>query len=118
MPLLPSVVTSSSGSLINARRRALELYKLWYKAAPDVVELYYLDIPTRRVRQRIRQEFEKNRDINDVNVIDVLLFKGRIELEETINQWKQITHVLQFFEQPFEKKPETFMEKFLKSNSS
>jgi NADH dehydrogenase (ubiquinone) 1 alpha subcomplex subunit 6 len=65
--------------------------------APDIVDIYRLEIPSRIIKQRIRKEFDKHRNIADIKIIDVLLFKGRIEYEETMNVWKQKTHVMRFF---------------------
>ncbi|KAJ3298434.1 NADH dehydrogenase 1 alpha subcomplex subunit 6 ndufa6 [Borealophlyctis nickersoniae] len=48
-------------------------------------------------RQRVRQEFEKHKDVRDPQIIDVLLLKGRNELTETLNQWKMHDHVFRFF---------------------
>jgi NADH dehydrogenase (ubiquinone) 1 alpha subcomplex subunit 6 len=65
--------------------------------APDIVDIYRLEIPSRLIKQRIRKEFNKHRNITDLKIIDVLLFKGRIEYEETMNVWKQKTHVMRLF---------------------
>ncbi|TPX34833.1 hypothetical protein SmJEL517_g02576 [Synchytrium microbalum] len=115
MVFLPSVVTHSSNSLVVARRRALELYREWIRAVPDVVEFYQLDLPQPVIRNRIRAEFEKHRFVRDPSTIDILLFKGRTELEETMNMWKQKTHVLRFFdgtEKNSDRKPVGYLEKF------
>lgn len=47
--------------------------------------------------EKIREEFAKNRHISDLNVIDALAFKGRSELQETLQHWKQKAHILRFF---------------------
>jgi len=41
------------------------------------------------IRLKIRQDFEKNRDITDLPVIDMLLHKNQQEYQETMNCWKQ-----------------------------
>ena len=118
---VPSLVTTTSGSLIQARKRVLGLYRDFIRAAsiqrhltsqaPRIVDDYLLDLPPSQVRFKIRQEFEKNRYVKDLKLIDILLFKGRIEYEETMNMWKQKTHVMRYFEtQPAP--PTDFLEKF------
>jgi NADH dehydrogenase (ubiquinone) 1 alpha subcomplex subunit 6 len=76
---------------------------------------YLLDISPSLVRSKIRQEFEKNRFVRDLSVIDILLFKGRLEYEETMNMWKQKTHVMRYFtveEDRIPLPPTDFLEKF------
>lgn len=46
------------------------------------------------IRLKIRQDFEKNRDITDLPVIDMLLHKNQQEYQETMNCWKQEVSVL------------------------
>lgn len=49
--------------------------------APQIVELYDLNIPVYDVRVKIREQFEKNRGITDLNVYDILLLKGRQDFQ-------------------------------------
>ncbi|KAJ3254299.1 NADH dehydrogenase 1 alpha subcomplex subunit 6 ndufa6 [Boothiomyces macroporosus] len=111
---LPSIKTASSVSLADARRRSLGLYKQWLRSAPAIVDIYQLDITSAAIRRRVRQEFETNRYVRDSQVIDILLFKGRVELEETLNHWKQKTHVMRFFpnDEYAQPKPVDFLNKF------
>jgi NADH dehydrogenase (ubiquinone) 1 alpha subcomplex subunit 6 len=74
-----------------------------------------LDISAALVRTKIRQEFEKHRYVNDLQTIDILLFKGRTEFEETMNMWKQKTHVMRYFDEldnRSTKKLNGFLDKF------
>ncbi|CAG8511201.1 8983_t:CDS:2 [Racocetra fulgida] len=92
----------SSSSFSEARSRA-----------PKIVQSYLLDFPVATARAKIREEFEKNRYVSDLRVIDVLIFKGRAEYQETLNNWKMDTHIMRYFskdESP--PKPEGFLEKF------
>ena len=47
-------------------------------------------------------------------MVDMLVAKGQLELEETHAVWKQKTHVMRYFEDPAgPKKAKDFMTKFL-----
>ncbi len=76
--------------------------------------MYGIDLTSREIRRRVRKEFEKNRYVTDINIIDRLVFKGRTEFEETVNQWKQKTHIMRYFNEDeyAPRKPVTFLEKF------
>ena len=54
-----------------------------------IVDLYGLDVSVYDLRSKIRQGFERNSHVTDLNVIDILHHKGRQEFQETINVWKQ-----------------------------
>ena len=41
------------------------------------------------IRLKIRQDFERNRHVTDLGVINMLLFKNQQEYQETMNCWKQ-----------------------------
>jgi len=49
--------------------------------APEVVETYALVIPVSAVRSKIRQEFERHRYVQELPVIDILIFKGLAEYQ-------------------------------------
>lgn len=90
--------TTISKSPAEARRRAIQLYRDFQRSAPEIQSMYLLNIPISLLRSKIRQEFERNRFVTDPRAIDVLLFKGRAEFQETMNYWKQKCHVMAFFE--------------------
>lgn len=46
------------------------------------------------VRSKVRALFEKNGHVKDERVIDVLLERGYIDLEDTLLQYKQKSHLL------------------------
>lgn len=75
--------------------------------------LYQLNIPSSAVRAKIREEFEKNRYVEDLSVRDILLFKGTIEYQETMNLWKQETHIMRYFaKEEAAPVPTGFLDKF------
>ncbi|KAJ3296380.1 hypothetical protein BCR33DRAFT_713870 [Rhizoclosmatium globosum] len=111
---LPSVVTSSSTSFLQARRRVLSGYRDWIRSSRWITENYQLEITSDVVKKRIRQEYEKFKGVSDLQTIDVLIYKGRTEYEETMNYWKQATHVMRFFDAPRAEdvKPTDFLGRF------
>ena len=64
---------------------------------PEICALYPLDVPPALLRAKIRTKFERYRHVTDVAVIDILLHKGHTEYQETMNAWKQVPHVMQWF---------------------
>ncbi|KAJ1728092.1 ndufa6 NADH-ubiquinone oxidoreductase subunit [Coemansia biformis] len=114
MPAIEPLVTRTSASLGDARKRAIHLYRLWQKGVPQIMIDYHLCLPQSVVRSKIREHFEKQRYVSDLRTIDVLLFKGRLEFEETYNVWKQYSHVLRYFDAN-ERDPQSdkFMDKFI-----
>lgn len=61
--------------------------------------MYELDMPVSNVKTKIRQEFERQRYVNDLDITNVLYAKGQMEFQEIINFWKQQCHVLKYFEE-------------------
>ncbi|KAI8819540.1 uncharacterized protein EV422DRAFT_507196 [Fimicolochytrium jonesii] len=100
---LPTVISRSAGE---QRRRVLQLYRDALRAAPDILEMYRMPYGLWQFRNRIRAEFAKNLTVTDHQVIDVLIFKGRNELTETTEQWKQDDHVQRFFPKDTYAQPE------------
>jgi NADH dehydrogenase (ubiquinone) 1 alpha subcomplex subunit 6 len=96
-PTYLAVKTATSKSLDHSKRRVISLYRQWQRAvriplpidetdpirkqAPEIVETYALVIPVSAVRSRIRQEFERHRYVQELSVIDVLIFKGIAEYQ-------------------------------------
>ncbi|KAG0232269.1 hypothetical protein BGW42_000084 [Actinomortierella wolfii] len=109
-----SVVTSTSPSLAHARKSVIHLYRDFQRGVPEIMRTHLIDLPTSQIRSKIREEFERHRHVKDLAVIDILILKGRQEYQETMNAWKQETHIMRYFakdEAP--PKPEGFLEKFL-----
>jgi NADH dehydrogenase (ubiquinone) 1 alpha subcomplex subunit 6 len=83
--------------------------------------MYSMPMPVAAIRTRIRQEFERNRYAKQLPVVDVLLFKSHAEYQETMNFWKQTTHVMSYFkEENFRganRLPSSFMTGFLEGRN-
>ncbi|KAG8727305.1 hypothetical protein FRC12_022616 [Ceratobasidium sp. 428] len=94
IPSRLSRLSQSSASLIDARKRSIQLYRDWYRSAPEIIAIYGLNVPPSLIRLRIREKFEQYRYVTDPAVVDVLLHKGRLEYQETMNCWKQEPHIM------------------------
>lgn len=90
--------TIVSANFAEAQARSRALYRDWYRAAPEISSLYALNVPPSTLRAKFRTWFERDRGLKDVAVIDIMLFKSRAELQETLNAWKQIPHIMKWFQ--------------------
>lgn len=49
--------------------------------APEIQTMYNVPFPVSVIRTRIREEFERNRFVNKLPIVDVLLFKSDAEYQ-------------------------------------
>ncbi|KAH9921127.1 NADH-ubiquinone oxidoreductase Complex1 subunit [Fomitopsis serialis] len=101
-----------SASPQEARKRVIQLYRDWYRGAPEIIPLYAIPVSAQYFRHCIRRKFEENRYVTDPRVIDVLLLKGRQEYQETMNLWKQTDHVMGILLEDRKRPQRTFLQKF------
>ncbi|XP_014217386.1 NADH dehydrogenase [ubiquinone] 1 alpha subcomplex subunit 6 [Copidosoma floridanum] len=96
-----------------ARRRVLNLYKLWIRQVPFIVEDYDIPKGKEELREKIRSEFLKNAHVKDIRTIDMLVIKGQMELKEVVERWKNKGSLMYYFRDTVQPKPNDFMSKFL-----
>ncbi|KAG5880360.1 hypothetical protein JTB14_025779 [Gonioctena quinquepunctata] len=95
-----------------ARQRVLNLYKAWHRQLPYIVKQYDIPKSVAQCRTKLREEFTKYNNIQDIRLIDMMVIKGQMELKEVVNMWKQKGHIMTFFKDTVEPKPKDFMSKF------
>ncbi|BGP03232.1 ndufa6 NADH-ubiquinone oxidoreductase subunit [Rhodotorula toruloides] len=106
-------VTQQSGSWDAARARTRSLYRQWYRAAPEIVSLYSLNVPAYSIRAKIREEFERHREVTDLSAVDILLLKSYQDLQEALNCWKMDSHIMRWFsKEELPPRPNSFLESF------
>ncbi|KAI0847874.1 NADH dehydrogenase, alpha subcomplex, subunit 6 [Daldinia vernicosa] len=122
MPVTPTQfarTTRTSANWSDARRRVLAAYREWIRAAPEIQTMYSIPFPVSVIRTRMRQEFERHRFVDKLPVVDVLLVQNNAEYQETMNFWKQTTHVMSYFPSEHfrgaDRLPKSFMQGFLEA---
>lgn len=94
------------------RRRVMALYRLWYRQIPVIFYDYKLPIAPEVGRSKLREIFVKNSRITDPRVIDGLVIRGQMELNESVNKQKEDCHLWKYFRTQ-ERKAQDFLTKFL-----
>uniref|UniRef100_A0A1L8E0P9 NADH dehydrogenase [ubiquinone] 1 alpha subcomplex subunit 6 n=1 Tax=Nyssomyia neivai TaxID=330878 RepID=A0A1L8E0P9_9DIPT len=100
-----------------ARRRVFNLYRAWYRQIPYIVMDYDIPKSVEQCREKLREEFLKNKSVSDIRVIDMLVIKGQMELKESVEIWKQKGHIMRFFKETYEPKPTDFLSKFFSGHN-
>lgn len=73
----------------------------WHREVPRVLMIYDLmNISRADAKKAIRDHFYHNKDVKDQRVQDMLVEKGYIDLEDTLLQHKQKTHLMVLLEGP------------------
>lgn len=80
-------------SAAEAHARVMKLYKSMVAAVPNVINVYDMNMTPSDLRALIKKQFLRNADVKDPRVIDMLVVKGWMDLEETLLQFKQKTHL-------------------------
>ena len=54
---------------------------IYYSKSPEIQSMYSLNMPVSAIRTKVRQEFERHRYVNQLKVVDVLLFQSHSEFQ-------------------------------------
>jgi NADH dehydrogenase (ubiquinone) 1 alpha subcomplex subunit 6 len=74
------------------------LYRYITKQVPRVLTLYDIPMEPSEARLAVQALFRKHADVKDPRVVDMLINKANMELEETLMQWKQKVHLIQLLD--------------------
>lgn len=78
---------------------AVTLYRYITKQVPRVLTLYDVSMEPVEARMAIQALFRQNADVKDPRIVDMLITKANMELEETLMLWKQKVHLMTLIEQ-------------------
>lgn len=62
-------------------RRILIADLTYVLQAPEIQQMYSLNMPVSALRTKMRQEFERHRYVNQIYVVDMLLFQSHAEYQ-------------------------------------
>ncbi|XP_075977539.1 NADH dehydrogenase [ubiquinone] 1 alpha subcomplex subunit 6-like [Anticarsia gemmatalis] len=102
-----------STDFCEARRRAIGLYRAFYRYIPYIIKYFDIQKNEDDCKCMLRRYFYKNACVTDVRIVDILVIKGYIELQEVTHQWQQKGHMMRHWDPSVNPKPCTFMEKFM-----
>ena len=80
----PPLLTIDLPSAVNwadAQRRVVKSYREWVRSAPEIQQMYSLNMPISALRTKMREEFEKHRYVANLQTVDILLFKSHAEYQ-------------------------------------
>lgn len=101
---------------VEARRRVLNLYRAWYREIPYICHQFALPVTEKQLRNKVREQILANKHITDIRVIDMLVVRGQMELNDTSNKFKSQMHIMAYFNEPRSSKD--FLSKFLSGQSN
>ena len=94
-----AIRTLLSSDFTGAKNPAATLYRHIIRHVPRVLTLYDLNhMEPKEARKAIQNLFRENADVRDPRVIDMMITKANMELNETLMQWKQKTHLATLLE--------------------
>ncbi|TPP67023.1 NADH dehydrogenase 1 alpha subcomplex subunit 6 [Fasciola gigantica] len=102
-----------------ARRRVINLYRAWYRQLPFIIKEYAFsqsNVTVPILHAKLREEFNKNKHVKDLRIIDLLIHRGQNELIEVAHIWKSDTHLMDYFQDNIPEKPKDFLSKFLRGH--
>ena len=75
-------------------KRVVGLYRKMCREVVPIRTMYQIDETPAEIRHMVLLQFRKNTSATDPRIIDMLITRGEMELEEARNQWKQRGHLM------------------------
>eukprot|EP00549_Striatella_unipunctata_P024946 CAMPEP_0118688980 /NCGR_PEP_ID=MMETSP0800-20121206/9219_1 /TAXON_ID=210618 ORGANISM="Striatella unipunctata, Strain CCMP2910" /NCGR_SAMPLE_ID=MMETSP0800 /ASSEMBLY_ACC=CAM_ASM_000638 /LENGTH=122 /DNA_ID=CAMNT_0006586295 /DNA_START=43 /DNA_END=411 /DNA_ORIENTATION=+ len=91
---MTSLQLATKARSLNVANPVARLYRSIVKELPRVLMIYDIDTPLSEARDSVRQQFQKNSHIQDPRVLNMLLEKGYMDLEEILLQHAQRPHLI------------------------
>jgi NADH dehydrogenase (ubiquinone) 1 alpha subcomplex subunit 6 len=86
------------------------------RSSPEIVRMYDLEVPKSSVIAAVKKQFVANANVEDSAVVDMLVVKGSLDLDETMMKWKGKSHIMGYIDELVPPKEKTFLEKFFEGN--
>ncbi|GAX25299.1 NADH dehydrogenase (ubiquinone) 1 alpha subcomplex subunit 6 [Fistulifera solaris] len=84
---------------LTLQNKPARLYRSIIREVPRVMTIYdIVHVGEKEVKQAIRQHFYRNAHVKDERIIDMLLERGYMDLEDTLLQHKQKNHLMLLIE--------------------
>lgn len=113
-----SVKPVLSASKQEAHQRVLGLYRAWYRQIPYILHQDAYPVTDKQCRDKLRELFYRNANVQDVRAIDMLVVKGQMELDEIVLKFKQQCHFMNYFKETIHPRPKDFISRFLEGKDS
>ncbi|CEG49754.1 NADH:ubiquinone oxidoreductase, NDUFA6/B14 subunit [Plasmopara halstedii] len=91
-------VAAEKASAASTASPAVTLYRYITKQVPRVLTLYDISMEPSEARLAVQALFREHAEVKDPRIVDMLITKANMELEETLMQWKQKVHLLTLLE--------------------
>ena len=86
-------------------RRVVQMYRQMCRDVPKVLVMYGLEQTVAEARHMLLLHFRKNAAVTDPRIVELMLARAQMEVEETMQQWKQKPHLMAIL-QPEAKMPD------------
>ncbi|KAE8999334.1 hypothetical protein PF011_g14670 [Phytophthora fragariae] len=92
-------VAAEKAAAASTSSPAVTLYHYITKQVPRVLTLYDIPMEPADARLAVQALFRQHATVKDPRVVDMLITKANMELEETLMQWKQKVHLVKLLEE-------------------